>query len=141
MPIVHVSPLGSSASEVDTAIGQIIDYLQRGAKVPQPNASPAAYYADSAGGLGVWRGRGVGGEQLHGAVDPDVLREILSGRHPRTGEQLVTATGSAGRAQRDREHDVDVSQAGPPDEVLSTEQVAALLRTSERYVRKLAAGF
>jgi hypothetical protein len=47
VPIVYVTPLGSNASGVDTAIGQIIDYLQRGSKIPQPNTSPAAYYADS----------------------------------------------------------------------------------------------
>jgi TrwC relaxase len=138
MPIVHVSPLGSSASDVGAAINQIIDYLQRGTKLAQPNTSPTvSYYADSAEGPGVWRGRGVGGHQLSGTVDPDVLREVLSGRHPATGQQLVMATGSAGRAQRERPN-VDVATNGPPDELLSTEQVAALLGTSEQYVRKLA---
>ncbi len=137
MPIVHVTPLGSAASDVDAAVGQIIDYLQRGSRVPAPNSSPVAYYADSAEGPGIWHGRGVGGEQLTGPVDPDVLREVLSGRHPRTGELLVAATGSAGRAQRNRP-DVTVNQHGPADELLSTEQVAALLGSSEQYVRKLA---
>jgi conjugative relaxase-like TrwC/TraI family protein len=137
VPIVHVTPLGSNASGADAAIGQIIQYLERGSKVPQPNASPAAYYADSAEGPGLWRGRGVGGEQLHGVVDPEVLREILSGRHPKSGAQLVTATGSAGRAQKDRPQ-VVVAPLGPPDELLSTEQVAALVGTSERYIRKVA---
>ncbi len=138
MPIVHVSPLGSSASDVGAAINQIIDYLQRGTKLAQANSSPTVgYYADSAEGPGVWRGRGVGSHQLTGAVDPDMLREVLSGRHPATGQQLVMATGSAGRAQRERPN-VDVATNGPPDELLSTEQVAALLGTSEQYVRKLA---
>ncbi len=138
MPIVHVTPLGSSASDVGAAIGQIIDYLQRGSKTPQPNSSPTVdYYADSAEGPGIWRGRGVGGYQLQGPVNPDMLREVLAGNHPLTGEQLVTATGSAGRAQRKRETS-EVKPTGPPDELLDVGQVAALLGTSEQYVRKLA---
>jgi conjugative relaxase-like TrwC/TraI family protein len=138
MAFTYVTPLGSSASDVGAAINQIIDYLQRGTKLAQPNTSPTiGYYADSAEGPGVWRGRGVGGHQLTGTVDPEILREVLSGRHPETGHQLVMATGSAGRAQRERSP-VDVATNGPPDELLSTEQVAALLGTTERYVRKLA---
>ncbi len=138
MPIVHVTPLGASASDVGGAIASIIDYLQRGTRTPQPNSSPQiGYYADSAEGPGQWRGRGVGGFQLAGGVDPDILREVLSGRHPATGELLVTATGSAGRAQRERQPSI-VAMSGPPDELLTGPQVAMLLGTSEQYVRKIA---
>ncbi len=159
MPIVHVTPLGASSSDVAGAVAQIIDYLERGSKTPQPNASLSfGYYADSSEGPGVWRGRGVAGRQLHGRFDSDVLREILSGRHPDTGERLVSSSGSAGRANANRananpampdhatpdaampdnaksEH---VPPPGPPEQLLSTEQTAALLGTSARYVREIA---
>ena len=96
-----------------------------------------SYYADSAEGPGQWRGRGVDGFQLAGGVDPEILRDILSGRHPATGALLVTATGSAGRAQRERQTST-VAPNGPPDELLTAPQVAALLGTSEQYIRKIA---
>ena len=136
MPIVHVTPLGSNGSDASSAVAQIIDYLQRGTRQQQPGPN-AGYYADSAEGPGVWRGRGVGGHQLAGPVDPELLREVLLGHHPATGQVLVTATGSAGRATKDRPNS-NVAMSGPPDELLSTPQVATLLATSERYVRKIA---
>ena len=57
---------------------------------------------------------------------------------PRTGEQLVTATGSAGRAQKHRPP-ITVAATGAGEELLSILQVAALLGTSARYIRKVAA--
>jgi conjugative relaxase-like TrwC/TraI family protein len=136
MPIVHVTPLGSNGSDASSAVAQIIDYLQRGTKQQQPSPN-VGYYADSAEGPGVWRGRGVGGHQLAGPVDPELLREVLLGHHPATGQVLVTATGSAGRASKDRPT-ANVATSGPPDELLTTAQVATLLTTSERYIRKIA---
>ncbi len=47
MPIVSVTPLGSNASGTGAAIGQIIDYLERGSRRPEPNASIVGYYADT----------------------------------------------------------------------------------------------
>ena len=48
VPIVSVTPLGSTASGVDAAIDQIISYLQRGAaRRPEPHAAMLGYYADS----------------------------------------------------------------------------------------------
>jgi conjugative relaxase-like TrwC/TraI family protein len=133
-----VTPLGSNSGGVGSAIGQIIDYLERGSRRPQPNAAIAGYYADTPNSAGVWRGRGVGAYQLSGAVQTDTFRMVLEGRHPGTAELLVGAGGSAGRADPSRTK-VAVSPIGDPGEILSTEQVAALLGVSERYVRKVAA--
>ena len=59
MPIVSVTPLGSNSGGVGAAIGQIIDYLERGARLPEPNATLVSYYADTPTSAGTWRGRGV----------------------------------------------------------------------------------
>ncbi len=138
MPIVSVTPLGSSSDGVGSAIGQIIDYLERGIRRPQPNASLVGYYADTPTTAGVWRGRGVDGYQLTGPVHTETFRTVLEGNHPLTTETLVSAVGSSGRADPTRSK-VAVSPTGEPGEILSTEQVAALLGVSERYVRKVAA--
>ncbi len=137
MPIVSVTPLGSSVSGTGGAIDQIIDYLQRGAQRPEPNSSIAGYYADTPTSAGVWRGRGVDGLQLAGPIAVEQFRSVLGGRHPLTNELLVQTVGSASRADAQRSH-IDVPPNGPPDELLSSEQVAALLHTSDRYVRKVA---
>ena len=85
----------------------------------------------------MWRGRGVDGLQLAGPIDVEQFRSVLGGRHPLTSELLVQTVGSAGRADTQRSH-VAVQLNGPQDELLSSEQVAALLHTSDRYVRKVA---
>jgi hypothetical protein len=42
-------------------------------------------------------GRGAVELRLAGTVDGDMLRSVLAGRHPGTGERLISARGSAGR--------------------------------------------
>ncbi len=138
MPIVSVTPLGSAPDGVGSAIGQIIDYLERGSRRPQPNASIVGYYADTPTTAGVWRGREVDGYQLTGPVHTEKFRTVLEANHPLTTETLVSAVGSSGRADPTRSK-IAVSPTGEPGEILSTEQVAALLGVSERYVRKVAA--
>jgi TrwC relaxase len=135
VPIVSVTPLGSDASGVGAAVGQIIDYLYRGTRRPEPNMSISGYYADTPNSPGVWRGRGVNAEQLTGPVDTEAFRRVLEGNHPTSGERLVAASGSAGRAQRDRPA---IASTGPNDELLSTDQVANLLGVTDRYVRMVA---
>ena len=138
MPIVSVTPLGSSSDGVGSAIGQIIDYLERGSRRPQPNASIAGYYADTPTTAGVWRGRGVNGYQLTGPVHTETFRTVLEGGNPLTNETLVSAVRSSGRADPTRSP-IAVAPTGEPGEILSSEQVAALLGVSDRYVRKVAA--
>ncbi len=136
MPIVSVTPLGSGARDVDSAIGQIIDYLHRGgARRPELNPSIVGYYADTPTEPGVWRGRGVAGEQLIGQVTVDQLRLALQGRHPLTGAGLVDAVGSAGRrANRD-----GAARVLPPVlDRLDVHHAARLLGVSPGYVQRLA---
>jgi conjugative relaxase-like TrwC/TraI family protein len=60
-------------------------------------AEPSRYYADVAERSGRWLGHGAGGLGLHGDVDARDFRTVLGGRHPGTGERLISARGSAGR--------------------------------------------
>ena len=128
MPIVSVTPLGSNSGGVGAAIGQIIDYLERGARLPEPNALLVGYYADTPTAAGTWRGRGVDGLQLQGPVDTEQFRNVLSGQHPHTGEQLIAAIGSSGRAT-DRTA-VTVAKFGPTDELLNVQHAGHLCEAS-----------
>ncbi len=73
---------------------------------PLPGLSPAdrvsegrlvGYYSDSMEGPGQWLGLGAAELGLVGEVNGDDLEAVLAGRHPTTGERLVSAQGSAGR--------------------------------------------
>jgi TrwC relaxase len=57
------------------------------------------YYADRGDTPGRWLGVGAGELGLAGDVDLDEFTSVLAGRHPRTGERLLTARGSAGRVR------------------------------------------
>jgi conjugative relaxase-like TrwC/TraI family protein len=139
VPIVAVTPLGSNQSDIGSAIDQIIDYLHRGsARRPEPNASLVGYYADTPTQPGTWRGRGVDAHQLSGPVNRDEFRRVLEGRHPATNELLVLGNGSAGRAKAARPN-FEVARYCPPEELLSSAQVAALVGTTDRYIRMVAA--
>ena len=56
------------------------------------------YYADSIEGAGRWIGAGAAFRDLDGPVDRDAFQRVLEGRHPATGERLVTAQGSSQRS-------------------------------------------
>jgi TrwC relaxase len=134
VPIVSVTPLGSNSGDAAGAIGQIIDYLQRGARRPEPNMSISAYYADTPTSTGVWRGRGVNGEQLSGPVDFEMFRQVLEGQHPHTGQTLVQSVGSTGRVNRSR----SIAPTGPADEQLDVASAALWLAVDPSYVKKRA---
>jgi conjugative relaxase-like TrwC/TraI family protein len=134
VPIVSVTPLGSNSDDVSGAIGQIIDYLQRGARRPEPNTSISAYYADTLTSNGIWRGRGVNGKQLTGPVDFEMFRQVLSGQHPHTGETLVQSIGSTGRVNRRG----SIAPTGPADEHLDVTSAALWLAVDPSYVKKCA---
>ena len=116
--IVSVTTLGSRSGDAAGAAAQVVDYLdgrrpERGGTLAQtmpelPTADlgggAVGYYADSVEGPGTWLGRGITGAPRQGRVDPEALRRVLSGQHPRTGAQLLAARGSALRAERFREH-------------------------------------
>ncbi|MBW3613925.1 MAG: relaxase domain-containing protein [Actinobacteria bacterium] len=70
---------------------------------------PSAYYLRKGEAPGRWRGEGARALGLQGEVVPQALRDLFEGKHPATGEYLISARGSAARASaRDRErwHDV-----------------------------------
>jgi conjugative relaxase-like TrwC/TraI family protein len=129
MPIASMTALGSASSSVGQAVANIIDYLE-GNQQQTHTLGPDGlvdYYADSTkiDSPGWWSGRGVGGVQLEGAVDPEVLARVLLGQHPHTGEQLVGSAGSAGRARANT--------------VMTVRQVAEEFDLSESKITKLAA--
>jgi hypothetical protein len=61
-------------------------------------ARMATYLADSPEGPGRWMGAGAAWHGLHGAVDREAFLRVLEGRHPVTGQRLITAQGSSQRA-------------------------------------------
>jgi len=150
---VSISKLGSKAGKAAGAAKAVVEYLtgeqdraagQRGAPSPELTAdanTPGSYYADSARSPGRWHGQGA--EQMIPAeardhVDAEMLERVLLGQHPVTGEQLVGATGSAGRAAHRQLDHVQVAATGEPGELLSAAQTAKLIGVDESYVKKLA---
>jgi len=160
--IVSVTTLGANAGAVGRAAGNVVGYLEGAAnsadnatekRRSQPGSradrSPApaegttsgigAYYADSAEVAGTWRGRGASAEgfDLGDTVDAETFRRVLLGQDPHSGDQLVAATGSAGRSRghargpSTRESDLS--------EILTTARVAEITGVDVSYVRRLAA--
>ena len=139
--IVSVTVLGSSDGTAPSVIGKrIAEYLEGGRLIvagsralggidPGSPSGPAAYYADSAG---LRPGRWALGKV--GDVDVRELAAILSGIDPVTGEPLIAATGSAGRAQRNRGEALTVE--GLRQEWYSVKEAAAVLGVSRSYLRK-----
>ena len=106
--ILSVTVLGSNDGTPLAVIGQrIVEYLEGGRAVaggrrpgsivelPSPEGGTVAYYADSAG---LRPGQWVLGRS--GEVDPAELATLLAGVDPATGEPLISARGSSGRAER-----------------------------------------
>lgn len=111
-----VTPLGSPGGRsVTTVVSDIAKYLlgwpgQRDAGntgregpwaqqagMPESAAGPSRYYADAGEGPGRWLGRGATELGMAGIVEQDAFESVLAGRHPVTGERLITARGTAGR--------------------------------------------
>jgi conjugative relaxase-like TrwC/TraI family protein len=160
---VSVTVLGAGAGEAKRAAGQIVGYLEgdQQAKVNsvsdsrsragsnEPDLTPLAdglrsstsaggYYADSAETAGKWRGVGASADyfDLGTDVDPEAFKRVLLGQDPNTGEQLLQANGSSGRARGARDRAPSLST--DPDSLLSTTQVAATAGVDDSYVRRLA---
>jgi conjugative relaxase-like TrwC/TraI family protein len=133
VPIASLRALGSSSGNIAGAVANIIDYLEGRQKQALDLDGPdlVKYYADSQtpDSVGWWSGRGVNGVQLTGAVDPAVLAQVLLTKDPVSGEQLVQAAGSSGRATRRAVDDGELTLA----------QVAERLDVSKERVGQLAA--
>ncbi len=101
---VTVTPLGASGQNVSSVASAVVDYLEGtdqrsgvGLVDSPPASSASTYYADSIEGPGRWMGAGASFRSLDGLVDRDSFQRVLEGRHPATGERLVTASGSSQR--------------------------------------------
>jgi len=100
-----VTPLGAQSTTTSAVAKSVVDYLEGGRGDPVstllrgPIAGDGAvrYYADSIEGPGRWIGQGAAFRKLNGPVDRDAFQRVLEGRHPATGERLVTAQGSSQR--------------------------------------------
>ncbi|MGH3372774.1 MAG: MobF family relaxase [Nocardioidaceae bacterium] len=100
-------------------------------------SSPEEYYLGHGEAAGRWVGSLSERLGLSGEVTEDEFRRLLDGRHPRTGETLVSSIGSAERAARIR-RGVPPGEAGLFDgEHLDVSRAAARLRISGRHVRRL----
>jgi conjugative relaxase-like TrwC/TraI family protein len=153
--IVGVTTLGSSASGLARAAGQVVGYLEgveqeggleqrRSQPGSQPQivelggpsnpASVGSYYADSADRPGVWRGSGAVEFGLGHSADPEVFERLLLGRHPHSGIQLVGSQGSNGRTDH-HSPAAGKRRRGP----LTADQVADLVGVDVSYIRRIAA--
>ena len=160
---VSVTVLGAQAGAAGRAADNIVGYLegselsdsgpiearrsQAGSQV-RKEAAPTgglhaaaqagSYYADSAEAAGTWRGQGALPEHfnLGPEVDPETFRRVPLGQDPRTGGQLLLASGSSGRA-RGHAHGLS-SIPGDANELLSASQVAEMAGVDASYVRRLA---
>lgn len=105
-----VTPIGSTGRSASSVAADVVAYLEAGKGAQRagsglfradvgdgPGGGVVGYYADSIEGPGRWLGRGARRLGLAGEVDRVEFQRVLEGRHPRTGERLLGARGSAGR--------------------------------------------
>jgi conjugative relaxase-like TrwC/TraI family protein len=141
--ILSVTVLGSNDGTPLAVIGQrIVEYLEGGraiaggrrpgtlVELPSPEGGTVAYYADSAG---LRPGRWVLGRS--GEVDPAELATLLAGVDPATGEPLISARGSSGRAERSRR--LALAPTRLDKEWYSTKEAASVLGITPSYLRRL----
>ena len=141
--ILSVTVLGSNDGTPLSLIGQrIVEYLEGGRSVaggrrpgtfvelPSPEGGTVAYYADS---VGVRPGQWVLGRS--GDIDSAELAMLLGGRDPGTGEPLISARGSSGRAERSRR--LALAPTRLDKEWYSTKEAASVLGITPSYLRRL----
>jgi conjugative relaxase-like TrwC/TraI family protein len=141
--ILSVTVLGSNDGTPLSVIGQrIVEYLEGGraiaggrrpgtlVELPSPEGGTVVYYADSAG---LRPGQWVLGRS--GEVDPAELALILAGVDPATGEPLLSARGSSGRAERSCR--LALAPTRLDREWYSTKEAAAVLGITPSYLRRL----
>ncbi|MEZ5378240.1 MAG: MobF family relaxase [Acidimicrobiales bacterium] len=92
------------------------------------------YYTGEGEAKGRWVGSLRSTLELEGEVDPEHFRRVLLGQHPHTGEYLISAAGSAGRASQ-RRPSTPLEQSG--DAPVDVVRAATALGVSTRYVRQL----
>lgn len=139
-----VTPLGAQSASTATVARSVVDYLEgeRGsstAKLLQATGVGAgnttSYFADSIEGPGRWLGEGSAFRDLDGVVEREALQRVLEGRHPASGERLVTAQGSSQRGHVAVGTPALIDVDGQP--MYTVNDVAQLLGLSVREVKGL----
>jgi conjugative relaxase-like TrwC/TraI family protein len=101
-----ITPIGAKGRTASAVAASVVGYLDSPsvdlgtgllAQRPPDASFPVEYYADSVEGPGRWLGAGAESLGLVGVVDPAEFQRVLEGRHPHTGERLITAQGSSQR--------------------------------------------
>ena len=101
-----ITPIGAKGRTASAVAASVVGYLDSPsvdlgvgllAQRPPDASFPVEYYADSVEGPGRWLGAGAETLGLVGVVDPAEFQRVLEGRHPHTGERLITAQGSSQR--------------------------------------------
>ncbi len=112
--IVSVTTLGSRGGQAATSVGRIVSYLEGNAPERDGRASragsagpelevaagPGGYYADSGSGRWLGSGASAGVWDLGERVDRQAFERLLLGQDPRTGEQVMHASGVSRRAHQ-----------------------------------------
>jgi conjugative relaxase-like TrwC/TraI family protein len=136
--IATVKVLALSARGQSTIAGaarRVVAYVE-GRSPAKKSASPAAaYYAEGTTAPGHARGHGSPLAGLGAAGDPVVaeqLARLLTGAHARTGRPLLSASGSAGRLGRARQH------LPPGRDSFTLPQAARIAGVDVSYLRRLA---
>lgn len=145
--LVSVTALGARADRTQGAARDIVNYLEGGIDgdrarpgtkgEPAPTlsssaASPGSYFSDAPELPGRWRG--VGTTHLGSIVGEEHFTRVLLGQDPISGTQLVTATGSAGRAK----NHARIDRAGDPSERIALSEAAELIGIDHSYLRRIA---
>lgn len=144
---IDVTPLGGQGRSVASIAATIVDYLENavgdpGAELLSPTSTggvdgAAGYYADSREGPGSWLGAGADWHRLGGEVDREAFTRVLEGRHPATGERLITARGSSQRAHLAAGTAARFDAGGRP--LYSPADAAVLLKVSQGEVAAMIA--
>jgi len=145
--IVSVTTLGSRTGDAAGAAAKVVRYLEGQGRADhgrdlgptpdvraiEPTDGVVGYYADSIAAPGIWMGNGLTGVRMTGLADSDQLQRVLLVQNPHTGEQLMTASGSAQRAHPDV---VTAALRGPDDDMLSLNDAAEALGVGSSYLRQ-----
>ncbi|MEW6470682.1 MAG: MobF family relaxase [Actinomycetota bacterium] len=99
--------------------------------------SHESYYLGHGEAAGRWVGSLAEQLGLRGRVGEAEFRALLDGRHPKTGEQLLSSRGSSGRSHRQRAIPDPRQGSLLHDDLLDVPRVAARLHLTTRRVRQL----
>lgn len=144
---LDVTALGSASRSVGQVAAAVVEYLE--GRVGDPgrglltggeqthDSGLTMYYGDSREGPGRWIGLGATAHGLTGVVDRNALGRVLEGRHPHTGERLLTAQGSSQRSNLAVGTAARFDTSGSP--LYTAADMASLLDLTRREVNAMIA--